>query len=550
MKKITITSIIVLISIMEMLGQSTKRLVLLEEFTNTGCAPCARFAPTLDSLLMVRLGDVISVKYHFYYPNPNDPFYLQDKENLKERGEFYEITGVPSVLIDGIQYSASASVISDKIDQLMQEDPLFNFNIISTIQEHKLELNVDYTPLSEINNGNLRLFVAVVEEEINLETPSPNGETHYINTVRKLLPDAKGYSIASNLEKNKTYSHKINWDIKGFYNEKELGLIAFIQDISTKEILGTVYASRTTDQNEAAKVILVQDTPDKICAPHYTAKIMFRNMGKNNITNAKINVEINGKTQTTDWQGNLAYLETATLTTPDFTTYDLNETEKKNLVDIYISNINGTAVESEKYHLEFSNSITAKESVQLTLFTDKKPEETTWKLFNSAGDIVDQGGPYEEGRTFQKHFLNIKVDDCYQLEFYDAGGNGIIGENGNGYYKLEEYTSDGKHKMFLQGDYAGATHDVFFKIVHANPGANIQNFKTGSKCNYDMENSVLEVKTPKIAQLNITDITGISRFSSQVAGEKTISLADYPKGIYIIRLRVGENIQTQKITIK
>ncbi len=550
MKRITITTIIVLVSLMEMLGQSTKRLVLLEEFTNTGCAPCARFAPTLDSLLMVRLGDVVSVKYHFYYPDVNDPFYLQDKENLKERGEFYDITGVPSVLIDGIQYSASASVISDKIDQLKQENPSFNFNITSTIQEHTLELHVDYTPLLKMNNENLRLFVAVVEEEINLETPSPNGETHYINTVRKLLPNAKGYSIPHDLEKDKTYSYQTNWDIKGFYNEKELGLIAFIQDISTKEILGTVYAPRTTDQNEAAKVILVQNTPDKICAPHYTAKIMFRNMGKNNITNAKINVEINGKAQTTDWQGNLAYLETATLTTPDFTTYDLNETKKKNSVDIYVSNINGTSAESEKYHLEFSNAITAKESVQLTLFTDKKPEETTWKLFNSAGDVVDEGGPYEEARTFQKHFLNIDVDDCYELEFYDVAGNGITGENGNGYYKLEEYTSDGKHKMFLQGDYAGATHDVFFKIVHANPGANIQNFKTGSKCNYDMENSILEVKTQEMTHLNITDITGRSILTLQIADGKTISLADYPQGIYIIRLQAGKNIQTQKITLK
>ena len=61
--------------------QAQKRLVLVEEFTNTGCGPCASWSPVLDSALFYRMGECIAIKYHSSYPDRNDPFYLYDQEN-------------------------------------------------------------------------------------------------------------------------------------------------------------------------------------------------------------------------------------------------------------------------------------------------------------------------------------------------------------------------------------------------------------------------------------------------------------------------------------
>ena len=82
MKKLTMILVLTTILLGNVCNIQAKRLVLFEQFTNTACGPCAKFSPSCDSLLMVRLGDVVSIQYHFYYPAGNDPFYLQEMENL------------------------------------------------------------------------------------------------------------------------------------------------------------------------------------------------------------------------------------------------------------------------------------------------------------------------------------------------------------------------------------------------------------------------------------------------------------------------------------
>lgn len=46
-----------------------RRLVLMEEFTNQGCGPCAAFAPKFEHTVWSRLGDVVALTYHGNYPD-------------------------------------------------------------------------------------------------------------------------------------------------------------------------------------------------------------------------------------------------------------------------------------------------------------------------------------------------------------------------------------------------------------------------------------------------------------------------------------------------
>lgn len=114
-------------------AQAQKRLVLMEEFTNTGCAPCAEFAPALDSLLKARINDVVAVKYHFNFPQRNDPYYLANAGDIDKRGAYYGITGVPSVIINGKQQYAIASMLDGYIDQAMTAEKLINMSVNATL---------------------------------------------------------------------------------------------------------------------------------------------------------------------------------------------------------------------------------------------------------------------------------------------------------------------------------------------------------------------------------------------------------------------------------
>ncbi len=524
---------------------SAKRLVLFEQFTNTGCAPCARFSPSCDSMLMVRLGDVVAIKYHSSYPSPQDPFYLNEKENLDIRSAFYQISGVPTCIVNGKMINSSVPAISNRIDEQMQAEQRLDMDVECNISEKTLTVDVDITPLQSLDNDNLRLFVCVVEEEINFSEPVPNGETEFRYILKKFLPDANGYNLGKLTDTTKAYNYEVSWGIEGFYDESQLAVVVFIQDIETKEVYETVYAPRSTSESEAAKIILVEDTPNKICSPLYTAKVMFRNIGYNNMTSANICIDINGDVQKTAWEGNLAYLESATITTPDFTEFALKEGNEPNNVKIYVSDINNTQARSVAYQQSFDNSAEALGAVQLTIFTDNKPEETTWKLYNSAGEVVQEGGPYSAKRTFIKEPLNAPVDDCYRLEFLDSGADGIVGENGNGYYKIEQI-NEGKRKMIAQGDYKSDRCHLFFRLKEA---SGLVDIVKNSQCVYNSVDKQLCVNTESPATISVYDIMGHTVYARTLEGYHEIDLSRL-QGIYIINIVIDNQSYNQKIFVE
>ena len=160
------------------------------------------------------------------------------------------------------------------------------------------------------------------------------------------------------------------------------------------------------------------------------------------------------------------YLEIDTLQTPLFEDFSLSE-GTTNEVEIWLSHLNGTEEESAHKTLTLTNAYKAQHAVRLTIMTYNMPEEITWQLFDSAGEVVDEGGPYTESRKKQVHDLAIDSDDCYTLVFYDAGDNGITGETGRGYYLLHEVNAEGKTRLLVQADYKEATHEVHFSVTGA-----------------------------------------------------------------------------------
>lgn len=550
MKKLILSLIILCCLAVPSSGQP--KLVLIEQFSNTACGPCAKFSPYLDSLLMVRQGEVISIRYHIHFPDSRDQFYLNAKEIVDKKVALYNITGVPSAIINGTQVPTSVTTISDKIDSEINNESSFKLNVNSSTENDKLNLKVSVTPLKNMTSKNVRLFVAIVEEEIYLETPSQNGEQHYYNILRNMLPDGDGYAFSEEFVQNQEKTFETSWGIQGFFDKTQLGIVAFLQNMDTKEVYEVTYAPRSSDQTDIGKVVLVQNVPDKICSPHFQPKIKFRNIGKNAITKAIINVSVNGSTQQTPWEGNLEYLENATIETPDFTEYTLTMDDEKNKAEIWLSDINGTDGSSEKYSVTFTNSSTVANSAKLTIFTDKKPEEITWKLFNSAGDIVDEGGPYEEARKFYEKMLNIESDDCYTIHFYDVGKDGIASStNGNGYYKLEQINNEGKKTLILQGDYNTEEHIVNFKIYNVNnpngfenvnttPSLFIYNEKTG-EVQFEGNNEMHSIKLYTLSGQKILE---------QQTTNKSIHLNVPDKGLYLLQVKTNSESITQQIMIK
>lgn len=525
---------------------AAKHRVLYEKFTNRGCGPCARFAPASDSLINVRLGEIVPITYHGSYPDSKDPYYLSVKESgLDARIAQYGVNAYPTVVLNGKQVNHNIPTMDDNINAMLEEEQTMDLKLESKLEGNSLSVKVTATPLKVQNNNNLRLFVAAIEEECQKGYTS--GAAKFAYVVRHFLQgNVEGYDMGSFAELSPAF-FSTEQEVTNFEDTKELAVVAWLQDVVTGKVIECAYAPKNTDQTDAGDILLVKNTPDAICSPYYHATITFRNSGSNPMTSCNVCVEVNGKVQKTPWQGNLDYLDKATITTPDFTDFDLDTDAKDNKVHIYLSDINGTAKRTESVDLSFKNSVVGQNSVEVSVFTDNKPEETAWELYDASGNLIETSEPFTEKRKFYKHVFDLPVDGCYKLRFTDKGGDGIIGQYGNGYFKLSQKTVEGKTKMITQGDFGGSEHVVFFRLENAVTSLDVIDAESSTLI-YDAATKTIKVNTYG-AEAIVMDARGIQVVHTTDSAPFSIDCSSWSAGVYIVTVVCGEEKWTKTIML-
>jgi hypothetical protein len=82
------------------------RKVVVEEFTNTSCGPCAAANPNFHAYLNTNIDKVIPIIFHTDWPGNNDPFNLYNAAmvtyRLRTIYASYNIQGVPHAIVSGL----------------------------------------------------------------------------------------------------------------------------------------------------------------------------------------------------------------------------------------------------------------------------------------------------------------------------------------------------------------------------------------------------------------------------------------------------------------
>lgn len=221
------------------------KIVLLEDFANVSCNPCVVSNQIIESLLHGSYdGKIAVVKFPLYWPSPNDPFYIANKDICDDRIAYYNIQNAPTIIVDGLlkPNPQDSNEVKDKIEQRLTKTAQFGITVDKNFQDSSLIVNINVMAvgLAGVNLNDLVLKTIVIENDIEfVQAPGSNGEKVFYNVLRTVLPANEGYSFAG----KSTLQQPIvlNWetDLLSCWNPANLHVVVFIQNNQTKEILQT-----------------------------------------------------------------------------------------------------------------------------------------------------------------------------------------------------------------------------------------------------------------------------------------------------------------------
>lgn len=255
----------------------TTRYPLYETFTSSTCPPCTPANTNMEAIFANNPGEANSIKYQMSWPGAGDPYYYSEGG---DRRVYYGVSSVPNVAIDG-GWNGNGNNITQQLFDDFQNVPAFVEMSATYSQFSKtVETTVTITPLADNSSSNLALFAAIYSKR-DTANVGTNGETEFFHVVKKIMPSSSGQSISS-LTANQAITQTLSYTFNGNYRLPanasgainintehtvedfgNLGVILWVQDTQTKEVLQSVDATYTIGQfeNELAASINIFPNP-------------------------------------------------------------------------------------------------------------------------------------------------------------------------------------------------------------------------------------------------------------------------------------------------
>ncbi len=520
--------------------------VVLEIVTGTWCYYCPGAAMGAEDLI-ANDKEVAVIEYH------NGDDYTNSYGSSRQ--SYYGITGIPTAEFDGIievgggnHTTSLYPTYLQKYNQRINIPSSFTIDIegnSSGMTDY--EINITVTKVATVNSSNLVLHFALTESEI-MENWQGMNKLDFVE--RLMWPNQYGtaldFSSGDVNEITATFTMDPTWE----YEHCEV--VAFIQDPSTKEIFQGTKAEimdfGTSNINDVS--VVAAYCPISTCSNNLTPKVVVANFGLDNLTSMDIVYNVNdGEEYTYEWTGNLASFENEMIELPEITF----EMQEENTFTVSADNPNGEEDEFPGNNTEVTDFIEAEEvssPVKLVLILDENPEETSWELKNSTGDVLYSG----EGYTTPDEMIIIDFEldqtDCYSFTIYDAGGDGLTGD---GLWVLAHNGSN----IFAQGAGFGLQDEAQFSIsytgidelnsltdltIYPNPVSNVAyvsfDLKGSENINLNVYNSLGEI------------VYTISN-ETLVEGNHTLEIntSQFINGIYYVNLNSGEKNYQEKIIV-
>ena len=529
--------------------QVEREMVVLEEGTGTWCGYCPDAANAIHQLLEEG-ADLAPIAYHSgdAYGNPA----------ASSRISYYNITGFPTSVFDGVEKVVGGGSVYSAYNAKynLRKGILSSYTIATTgvcAGFSHYEIETTLTKVAESDASNIKLHVALVENHIE---ESWMGQDELNHVERLMIPNQYGTDI--DFTDNDTQVINFNFDLEEGWDYENCELVIFLQDNSTKEVLQGKKIALTTipgDSELDASLANINNVPLTNCTGKISPGVTIQNFGQTTLTSLTVNYTVNGASYSYDWTGSLATMETEDVILPEVEF----ETTETNTVDVELLSPNGGEDEfvgNNTGSTTFTEAEVTTASMTLVVRTDGSPEELTWELNNSNGDVLYSGGPYDEPNTYVELQVPLPLtpEDCYSFIAYDSGNDGF--SNGVGVYQLKD--SEGNIVATNNGNFGSKEETQFY----ATSGTDINTISSISSVNVypnpANEQATLNINITEPSNVSVTVFDAFGRTISDnnhgllSSGKHSIVLntKDYNKGLFFIKININNTSLTQRLIVE
>jgi hypothetical protein len=392
-------------------------------------------------------------------------------------------------------------------------------------------------------NGNPNTSVWLVDNwELGVTEPGSSGSALFDQDGRIIGQLAGGQAACSGTSDNNQFDiygrFGVSWDSGSSQSSR---LKEWLDPNDTGDIVIDQYPSLQIFNNDAK--LLVSNVPQEVCEDEVQPLFEVQNNGIQPITSINFTYQVNSDTPVSiTWTGNIstgeiAFLEAPILPLDDGVNIIIASLDSPNGMPDELTGNN--SIQQDVFRTLSYNTT----SINLTINTDDYGNETTWEFLDENGNILDQGGPYNDNITVLDNFI-VNTDMCYSFTIYDSADDGICCGFGLGDYELS--TSDG-NIIFSGGDFASQettnmsiTDDLNINVfeesnisIYPNPADDVLNIES----KYDN------------LSYELFDVTGKLILNFQ---ENQIRIGHLSRGIYLLKVK-SENLNqfvTKKIIVE
>ena len=221
---------------------ATDKIVIIEDFANVSCVPCATSNKIIEQLTNDTFGrkKLVAIKYPTNFPSPVDPFYLANGPDCNARMGYYNILFAPTTIVDGDLRPAStdSNDIKNKIYSELAKVPQFIVGVNASINgsNYTIDISLNVKDINNIDFSKLVLHTVVTETNFEFATPpGSNGETKFYDVMRKMLPGNQGESLSA-INQVGIYIFQRQLTLNSAWIQSNINTVVFIQNKDTKEI--------------------------------------------------------------------------------------------------------------------------------------------------------------------------------------------------------------------------------------------------------------------------------------------------------------------------